>query len=514
MKWIAVLLLVGLVFWVATSWASTPEAKQEPAVREEKQWAPEVAARINAVENGLGPRFSISNAAEVGITAGTGDQPRSSIRECMEHHGVHGVSVAVISGGKIEWAKGYGNARVEERRRVHARTLFQSASIGKPITALAALALVEGGALDLDADIRRFLKSWKLPDSPTTAGCTISLAQILSHGAGITVHGFGGYRRGQPLPTPTQILDGHRPANSPAITSAALPGRQWRYSGGGYLVLQRMIEDTAQRDFRDVIAERVFEPIGMEDSFYMPELTEELEGKAAFAYLGDGSPVAGGYHLYPEFGAGAGLWTTATDLARYAIHVQECFAGKEGSVLSKKMAHLMLSRHMGAFGLGLALGQERKPLTFSHSGGNLGFRNLMLAFAETGQGLVVMTNSDRGEQLCAEIRDSVAEVYGWPDFKHEAKEVLRLAPGDLHRFNGRYDFPGLFRIDVRSEGAGLSLPIFGEDETRATFYPETPTRFFSIDLGHELEFQLGASGEVRGMRYFVEGMDLDATRLE
>jgi len=469
---------------------------------------PDVAVRIAAVENGLGPRLSIASEDDAGLAIDGDALARTSIRRRMEFHGVRGVSVAVINEGRLEWARGYGYAHLADERPVRARTLFQSASIGKPITALASLALVERGVFELDADIRPYLKSWTLEENRFTEGATISLAHLLSHSAGMTVHGFGGYRRGQRLPGAEEILNGESPANSPAVRVDLRPGSRWRYSGGGYQVLQQMIVDSTEHDFRDVIAEEVFGPIEMRDSVYMPELTDELEERAAFAYLGDGSPVVGGYHIYPEFGAGAGLWTTAGDLARFAIHVQECVAGSEDAIISTEMARRMLTRTAGVFGLGLVLSQDDAELSFSHSGGNLGYRNYMFAYASGRRGVVIMTNSDRGDRLCTEIRDAVAEVYGWPDFRREQKVVQVLARESLVRLEGLYDLSGLFRLEVLREGGNLSLPVIGSAGDRAIFYPESPTRFFSVELGHELEFDLGERGEVAGMLYFVDGMEL------
>jgi CubicO group peptidase (beta-lactamase class C family) len=145
-------------------------------------------------------------------------EPRQlrTLADRMKALHVPGVSIAVIRGGKLEWARGFGVVSIGGPP-VTSDTLFQAASISKPVSALAVLYLVQAGKLDLDADVNQYLKTWKVPANDFTAQAKVTLRGLLSHSAGVTVHGFRGYAAGVPLPTLVQVLDGEPPANSPAI---------------------------------------------------------------------------------------------------------------------------------------------------------------------------------------------------------------------------------------------------------------------------------------------------------
>src|SRR5262249_48800154 len=147
-------------------------------------------------------------------------------------------------------------------------TLFQAASVSKPISALAVLALVQNGVLDLDRNVNEQLKSWKVPDNKYTAEHAVDLRSLLSHTAGLTVHGFPGYKMGDPLPTVPEILDGVKPANTPAVRVNKIPGKGFRYSGGGTTVAQLLVMDVTGRPFGEYLGETVLVPLGMTASRY------------------------------------------------------------------------------------------------------------------------------------------------------------------------------------------------------------------------------------------------------
>jgi CubicO group peptidase (beta-lactamase class C family) len=144
---------------------------------------------IRAVENGLLAPVVIKGRAV----------QRANLFERMKARNVRGVSIAVINNYEIEWAKGYGFADFESKRPVEITTLFQAGSISKPVAAVAAMKLVEEGKLALDQDINTFLATWKLPDNEFTRDKKVTLREIMSHSAGLTVHGFPGYAAGDPL---------------------------------------------------------------------------------------------------------------------------------------------------------------------------------------------------------------------------------------------------------------------------------------------------------------------------
>jgi CubicO group peptidase (beta-lactamase class C family) len=361
----------------------------------------DVRQRIAAVENGL-------SAQKGGIV-------RSNIIDRMHHFGVPGASVAVIHDYKIEWAKGYGVADRQTGAPVTRHTLFQAASTSKPVAALAALKLVERGVLHLDDDVNHQLKAWKVPANQFTREHPVDLRSLLSHTAGITVHGFGGYSVRERLPTLRQILDGVKPANSPPIRVDKVPGKGFRYSGGGTLIVQRLAMDVTNEPFPAVMQSLVLNPIGMASSTYEQPLPKHLRAKAASGHDDKGHPIPGKSHIYPEMQA-AGLWTTPADMARYMIELQLANEGRSEKVLHREMINKMLTpQNGGPAGLGPFLTGAGAGRRFSHNGANAGFRCNFVGLLNRGDGAVVMTNSDLGDPLIGDLFKSIATVYGWPD---------------------------------------------------------------------------------------------------
>ncbi len=222
-----------------------------------------------------------------------------TLADRMKELNVPGVSIAVLHNGKIEWARGFG-VRSVGGPPVNAETLFQAGSISKPLAAMACLRLVQQGKLSLDADVNTYLTSWKFPSDPIAAGKPITLRELLTHTGGTTVHGFPGYASTDPVPTLVQVLNGEKPANTPAIRSEAPPGTRWNYSGGGYTVMQQAVIDVTHEPFPKLLHDSVLAPIGMKHSTYEQPLPRSLRENAATPYRGDGKPVEGGAHTYPE----------------------------------------------------------------------------------------------------------------------------------------------------------------------------------------------------------------------
>jgi CubicO group peptidase (beta-lactamase class C family) len=332
----------------------------------------------------------------------------------MQHYNVPGVSIAVINDYQVEWAKGYGVLETGTSKLVTPDTLFQTASIGKPIVAAAALNLVEQGRLDLDADVNQSLESWQVPENAFTADEKVSLRRLLSHSAGVTVEGFTGYAQGEDIPDLRQILDGAPPANSAPIRVNLVPGTQQRYSGGGYMIVQQLIEDVTGELFPQTMQEVVLEPWGMTASTFESPLPDDLRSIAAAGHRADGSSIQGGWHTYPEMGSGASMWSTPTDLADFAIGLMNSYRGQPGGVLSQDMAREMLTPQVDSRGLGPVVLDEGGDLFyFLHPGANEGYRNYWFAYPERGQGAVIMTNGDNGEALYDEIKRSISIEYGW-----------------------------------------------------------------------------------------------------
>ena len=325
-----------------------------------------------------------------------------------------GVTVAVIKDFKVQWAKGYGVADVKTGRPVEVDTVFQAASISKPVTAMAALKFAQDGRFSLDDDVNKLLKSWHVPESEFTRQQPVTLRSLFSHTSGADDgFGFPGYAPSSPRPTPVQILNGEAPSNVGPVRFARAPYQGYKYSGGGILIMQVALTDLLGKPFEEIMRSTLLGPLGMSNSTYQQPLPEAMTAHAAHAHNSDGQAMDAPWHVYPEQAA-AGLWTTPTDLARVAIELQRALQGPSGTVLKQATAREMIApTGVGPFAVGFEIAQKGQGWYFSHSGGNWGFRCHLLAHVRKGYGVVIMTNSDSGGGVIDEIEARVAAAYGW-----------------------------------------------------------------------------------------------------
>ena len=328
-----------------------------------------------------------------------------------------GLSVAVIEGYKIAWAKAYGTSEVGGKTPVTTKTLFQAGSISKPVAATGMLALVQTGKLSLDEDVNAKLKTWKVPENEFTKEQKVTLRRLASHTAGLTVHGFPGYDIDEKLPTLVQIFNGEKPANTAPIRVDVVPGTLERYSGGGVTIEQQLMMDATGEPFPALMREKVLDKIGMSDSSYEQPLPVAWAARTATGTYRNGKAVHGKWHVYPEMAA-AGLWTTPTDLAKLAIEIALSKQGKSNKVLTQKTTEEMLTPTKtadgkeGGFGIGFGV-EAKRPGEFGHNGSDEGFQALLVMNADTGQGAAIMANSDNGILVANELLRSISKEYGW-----------------------------------------------------------------------------------------------------
>jgi len=347
-----------------------------------------------------------------------GEAPlRMSLAELMKTFNVPALSVAVIENYKITAVKAYGVIAPGSTTPVTTKTLFQAGSISKPVAATGAMALVAQGKLSLDEDVNKKLTSWKVPENDLTKTEKVTLRRILSHTAGLTVHGFPGYDVDSPVPTLVQIFNGEKPANTAPIRVDILPGMKSVYSGGGVTIEQQLMIDVTGKQFPALMRELVLDKIGMNDSSYEQPLPAARAALTAGGAYADGKPVHGKWHVYPEMAA-AGLWTTPTDLAKFAIEVALSKQGKSNRVLSQKMTQEMLTPVMDEVGLGFFM-EKDNPGQFGHNGADEGFQALLTMNADTGNGIALMADSDNGISVMNHVLRRVAKEYGW---KYKAQE--------------------------------------------------------------------------------------------
>jgi len=388
---IAVGMAVGFV--AVAGWAQKDGAKSGET---------SVAERILRVEKGIEP-----------IHAGKGDAKALDVDALMKVMNDPALSLAVIDGYKVVWAKAYGTTEWGGATPVTTKTLFQAGSISKPVAATGMLALVQEGKLSLDEDVNVKLKGWKVPENEFTKEQKVTLRRIASHTAGLTVHGFPGYDVDEKMPTVVQVLNGEKPANTAPIRVDFVPGTQERYSGGGVTIEQLVMTDVTGEAFPALMKKLVIDKIAMSDSSYEQPLPAAWAARTPTGTYQDGKLVHGKWHVYPEMAA-AGLWTTPTDLAKFAIEIALARQGKSSKVLAQKTVEEMLTAQPStdATGIGFAVPKDR-PGEFGHNGADEGFQALLVMNWETGQGAALMANSDNGILVMNEVLRSVAKEYGW-----------------------------------------------------------------------------------------------------
>jgi len=391
-----------------------------------------------------------------------------TLEDRMAHYGVPGVSIAVIKDNQIVWAKSYGVMDKETKQPVTAQTLFQAGSISKPVAAYGALSVVESGKINLDENVNTYLTSWQLPDNEFTKDKKVALKHLLSHTGGLTVHGFWGYSPDLPVPTLIQVLNGEAPANSDPIRVDKKPEESFRYSGGGYCVMQQMLMDVEGKPFPQILNERVLTPLEMKSSTYDQPLHEPQLSLAATGYLPDGTMTKGKRHTYPEMAA-AGLWTTAEDLARFAIDIQNTVSGKSAKVLKQPMVTTILTPFVADFiGLGIFIEKHKDDVYFGHGGWDEGFSSQLVAHRDKGYGVVVLTNSNH-PAFIEELIRSVSFTYYWSNFLAVHKK-MEMDTAVFKQITGRY----------RNTSDGL-IRIYNEgDQLYRTYLRGEPMELFKI----------------------------------
>jgi CubicO group peptidase (beta-lactamase class C family) len=419
-----------------------------------------------------------------------------SLRERMASAGVPAVSLAVFRDGRLAWARAWGVRDSVQGGHVDERTLFQAASISKPISAMGAVRLAHERKLDLDADIGSSIDGWN-------AGVALTPRQLMSHSAGLGVSGFPGYAQGQPVPSVLQILNGQPPSRTQAVRVEGPVGGPVRYSGGGYTVLQAVMSARSGMSFEAWMQKAVLAPLGMRDSSFDAPSSTDLGSRAASGHR-RGQPVAGRWHLYPE-SAAAGLWTTPTDLGRAAAALQDQLAGRPAAVLEPGMAQQMLTPQAGGFGLGWVLETRSGEALFGHNGLNEGFEAVLAASASS-QGpqhlVVVMTNGQGGTLLAQALLRAVAREVGWR--AHSPRRVLAvdMSASALRSFEGY--FAGA-RQQVAVEVSEGVAHLRDGGWQRARLVPISSDRFAVENRSFDLVFGEATADGVRNVRLEGEG---------
>jgi len=422
---------------------------------------------------------------------------KMKLADRMKAYKTPGASIAVINNYKIEWARGYGVRDTETNEAVNLDTLFQAASISKPVTTMAVLRLVQQGKLNLDEDVNKKLVSWKVPENEFTRDKKVTIRGILTHTAGFDVFFYDGTPVGELAPTALQLLKGEKPATTPPLQVVYTPGSKNIYTSGGFLVLMQLLVDVTGKPFPQLMEELVFSPLGMKNSTFAQPLPQNLQQRAA-AGVQRGEPVKGKWLIKANMASG-GLWTTASDLAKFAVELQKARLGKSNKVLSKETANLMIPPREAQIsggdgtsvkvrGLGIGVAGEGQTIRFNHGGNNTGYRSEMVIFGN-GQGFVILTNGS-SQAILRETLRSIATEYDWASYGSAAREYLPIErtlvsvePRVLETYVGEYEYPvgrnprvsvvsiknGHLHLDGEPLQAQSETSFFGRGESTYTF---------------------------------------------
>jgi CubicO group peptidase (beta-lactamase class C family) len=362
----------------------------------------------------IGSLAVCATAFAVGGQAPSAGLDPAAVQELLTKFNVPGVSIAVIKDFKIEWARGYGIADVETGAPVTPDTMFQAASISKTVAAMVSLKAVQDKRFGLDQDINTILKTWKLPETPLTKEQPVTPRMLMSHTSGMgDGFGFPGYAPNTPLPTLPQMMDGLPPSNRQRIRLERPPMTAFEYSGGAVEMQELVLTDAIGKPFVEIARDWVLAPIEMTNSTFEQPLPAARERQAARAHNQKGMRMADPWRVHPEHAA-AGLWTTATDLAKFAIEVQKSLRGESNRVLSQSTVREMVTPvGVGPYAVGFQLEKMGEGWYFMHGGSNMGFQCDLIAHRVKGYGAVIMTNGDAGFPVIQQLRRRIQQEYKW-----------------------------------------------------------------------------------------------------
>lgn len=473
---------------------------------------------VETIENSLSPSLVIA------------DKPKWNIQDRMEFHKVPGISLAVIKNFEVSWSQGYGVTQNQEKIPVTAHTLFQAASISKPVTAVMTLRMVQEGLLDLDRDINHYLISWKIPENKFSIREKVTIRRILSHTAGLSVSGFRGYAADESVPTLLETLDGQPPANSAPIRIIREPGSEYAYSGGGYIVLQQVLEDVTGKPVSELMRTWLLEPLGMQNSILGDPHGVIKANQISDAHNYKGEAYRG--HRFIQNGSTCcELWTTAKDLAMLVVFIQRSLRGEHPELLRKDLAELLVQPDTDGNSLGFFVTTDGENSYFSHSGSNPpGFTCWLLAHASKGYGMILMTNSQTGGTLYPEIRHSISKTDQWShfapfsfeqfeDFIRSVREAF-YTPVPNHPFSENklnligYELLSMERGDKAIQVLTLNTELFPRS---ANCYDSLGDAWIELgDTANALKVYRDAlrvieqyPGENEGNRYLIEGYHRD-----
>lgn len=305
----------------------------------------------------------------------------------LKANNVPGMSIAVIKNGVVVFKKGFGFADVANQKKVTSTSGFNIGSISKMFTAWGIMKLVEDEKIDLDVPVSNYLKSWSFPASKFNTN-KISIRSLLSHTAGLNVHGYNGYESKKELPTLIESLN-----TNEKVSLISEPETKWKYSGGGYTILQMLIEEVTGISFEKYMEKAIFKPLKMKNTSFT--IDKKILRKSAKAYDEKATEIP--LRLFTAKAA-AGLHTTLEDLIIFAN------ATLSTNPVLTRASILQLTKPTdlsnGDYGMGYMIMNRFGNFTLTgHGGSNEGWHSgFMLDFASK-SGIIILTNGDSGRNV-------------------------------------------------------------------------------------------------------------------
>lgn len=439
----------------------------------------------------------------------------------LKQHRLPGFSLTIFEDYKIVYSKQWGVKSSEATAVINSETAFNTASITKPIVALLCLKLEEKGLLNLNDPVATYLKRWQIPTNEFTKNTAVTFKHLLTHTAGTTHSGFADFYEGDTIPTITQSLKGKLlPRYDKEISVVFKPGTNWKYSGGGYVIIQMALEDHFKKPIATLTKEYIFDPLHLKNTTLLQPNEKGFLKNVAKVHDKDGNVIKTGLPITPQV-APSGMWSTANELATFAIEIQKALSGNKSSFISKDLAKkytevMVLKNAVGGWGLGWqhSFGFKNQQW-LSTNGSNTGVGSQVLATMRGGNGFTLLANGEKPNRfpVIAHVNSIILETMDWGDetifnkkvpipneikkeligeyndflynlgFKTiitESNGNLYVASGFLQHFTGKenselihlgnnlykiIDYPNHIQINIKNNKVGNEIIVFRKGNT-------------------------------------------------
>lgn len=394
----------------------------------------------------------------------------SDIYNRMKSYHIPGLSVGIIEHYNIKCIKNFGRISSNLPDYINDNTLFQFGSISKPIVAFATLRLVEMKILDLDTNIDHYLTSWKIPSNMTWKP-KLTIRQLLSHTAGVSVNGFNGYCNRDSVPTLLDILNNK--SNSGNIKVNDIPGLNFNYSGGGYCILQQLLMDVTKQNFSELINELVFKPLNMTNSIFCAKLPHDNNLSFARGHYFDGIPINNDYIIYPELAA-SGLWSTVSDISNFTIEVEKSFMGLSKGILKRALVNEFLTPQLNScMGLGIFVHNRNATMHFSHGGTTHGYQSTLVGYPSNGSGLIAVANSNNASNIFSYLINKLLSNTS----ENKISNGSQNTKINYDRYIGDYVLENNIPCSIRKEHKKIVLKIYNQNPINLEFEKENVFSF-------------------------------------